>query len=73
VRADQAKAIEYGINGVPFFVLDGKYGVSGAQDPTVFAQALGQVWSEASRASSASTDFASPTNAAPTNTEETHA
>jgi predicted DsbA family dithiol-disulfide isomerase len=48
VRADQAQAIEYGINGVPFFVLDGKYGISGAQDSTVFAQALGQVWSEAS-------------------------
>ena len=73
VRADQAKAIEYGINGVPFFVLDGKYGVSGAQDPTVFAQALGQVWSEASRASSTSTDSASPTNTASTDTEETHA
>ena len=35
VRADQAQAIEYGIQGVPFFVIDGKYGVSGAQDATV--------------------------------------
>ncbi|MFZ8338241.1 DsbA family oxidoreductase, partial [Staphylococcus aureus] len=30
VRADQAQAQAYGISGVPFFVIDGKYGVSGA-------------------------------------------
>ena len=46
VRADQALAVEYGIQGVPFFVIDGKYGVSGAQDATVFAQALTQVAAE---------------------------
>ncbi|MDR6613226.1 DsbA family oxidoreductase [Leifsonia sp. 1010] len=46
VRADQATAGEYGINGVPFFVIDGKYGVSGAQDAQTFAQVLEQVWSE---------------------------
>ncbi len=46
VRADQATAAEYGINGVPFFVIDGKYGVSGAQDAQTFAQVLEQVWSE---------------------------
>ena len=46
VRADQETAGEYGINGVPFFVIDGKYGVSGAQDPQTFAQVLEQVWSE---------------------------
>ncbi|MGO4593885.1 DsbA family protein [Leifsonia sp. 2TAF2] len=46
VRADQSTAVEYGINGVPFFVIDGKYGVSGAQDAATFAQVLEQVWSE---------------------------
>ncbi|MGN7798912.1 DsbA family oxidoreductase [Leifsonia sp. 22587] len=46
VRADQATAAEYGINGVPFFVIDGRYGVSGAQDAQTFAQVLEQVWSE---------------------------
>ena len=46
VRADQATAAEYGINGVPFFVIDGKYGVSGAQDAQTFAQVLEQVWTE---------------------------
>ena len=50
VRADQAQAQQYGINGVPFFVIDGKYGVSGAQDPATFAQVLQQVWTENSPA-----------------------
>jgi len=43
VRADQSQAQAYGINGVPFFVIDGKYGVSGAQDPAAFEQVLRQV------------------------------
>ncbi|WP_125775524.1 DsbA family oxidoreductase [Antribacter gilvus] len=43
VAADIAQARTLGINGVPFFVLDGKYGVSGAQDPDVFVQVLDQV------------------------------
>ena len=46
VRADQAQATAYGINGVPFFVIDGKYGVSGAQPPEAFAQVVRQVWAE---------------------------
>ncbi|BDZ50904.1 DSBA oxidoreductase [Frondihabitans sucicola] len=46
VRADQAQAVEYGINGVPFFVFEGKYGVSGAQDPTVFRNVLDTVAAE---------------------------
>ena len=32
VKADQALAIEYGIQGVPFFVIDDRCGVSGAQE-----------------------------------------
>ncbi len=46
VRADQAQAQAYGIQGVPFFVIDGKYGVSGAQPPEAFAQIARQVWAE---------------------------
>jgi len=46
VLADQAQASAYGINGVPFFVIDGKYGVSGAQPPEAFAQVVRQVWAE---------------------------
>lgn len=46
VRADQALGQAYGIQGVPFFVIDGKYGVSGAQEAETFAQVLDQVWTE---------------------------
>ena len=46
VHADQAQARAYGISGVPFFVIDGKYGVSGAQPPEAFAQIARQVWAE---------------------------
>jgi predicted DsbA family dithiol-disulfide isomerase len=46
VREDQAQAVAYGINGVPFFVIDGKYGVSGAQPAEAFAQIVRQVWAE---------------------------
>ena len=46
VRADQAQASAYGINGVPFFVIDGKYGVSGAQPAEAFTDIVRQVWAE---------------------------
>jgi predicted DsbA family dithiol-disulfide isomerase len=46
VKADMAQAVAYGITGVPFYVVDGKYGVSGAQDAAVFAQVLTQVAQE---------------------------
>ena len=40
VAADIAQARAYGATGVPFFVVDQKYGVSGAQPAEVFAQVL---------------------------------
>src|SRR5699024_10522015 len=40
VDADIRQARAYGITGVPFFVINGKYGVSGAQEPAVFEDAL---------------------------------
>jgi predicted DsbA family dithiol-disulfide isomerase len=40
VRADTEQAQRYGIQGVPFFVLDGMYGLSGAQEPETFLKAL---------------------------------
>jgi predicted DsbA family dithiol-disulfide isomerase len=46
VKADMAQARAYGINGVPFYVVDGKYGVSGAQETATFANVLEQVRSE---------------------------
>ena len=46
VAQDISQAREYGIQGVPFYVIGGRYGVSGAQQPEVFTQALAQVRSE---------------------------
>lgn len=46
VKADVAQAQAYGIQGVPFFVIDGKYGISGAQEADAFLQALSQVREE---------------------------
>ncbi|MEU2056270.1 DsbA family oxidoreductase [Streptomyces bungoensis] len=46
VRADEREAAELGATGVPFFVLDRKYGVSGAQPAEVFTRALTQAWGE---------------------------
>lgn len=47
VRADEAAANQLGIRGVPFFVLGGKYGVSGAQPLEVFTDALEKAYREA--------------------------
>ncbi len=46
VRYDETQAQQMGINGVPFFVLGGKYGVNGAQAPETLLGALQQVWAE---------------------------
>ncbi len=46
VRADEAEARANGIQGVPFFVLGGRYAVSGAQPKEVFVRALTQAWNE---------------------------
>lgn len=46
VKADVAQAETYGIQGVPFFVIDGRYGVSGAQEAETFAKVLAQVAEE---------------------------
>ena len=47
VREDELLASRLGIQGVPFFVLDRRYGVSGAQPPDVLIQALERAWGEA--------------------------
>lgn len=43
VQADIASAQALGISGVPFFLIDDKYGISGAQAADAFAGALEQV------------------------------
>ncbi len=48
VHHDIYEAHQVGVRGVPFFVLGGKYAVSGAQETALFLQALTQTWSETS-------------------------
>ncbi len=46
VQEDLYEAQQFQIQGVPFFILDRKYAVSGAQDTSVFAQALTKSFEE---------------------------
>lgn len=56
VRKDIAQAQAYGINGVPFFVINGAYGISGAQPKEVFVNALNQIQQEVNNNGACSTD-----------------
>jgi predicted DsbA family dithiol-disulfide isomerase len=47
VRQDIAEARALGISGVPFFVIDRKFGLSGAQPAATFSMALEQAWADA--------------------------
>ncbi len=46
VHEDIAQARAYGATGVPFFVVDQRYGVSGAQPTEVFEQLLERAWAD---------------------------
>ncbi|WP_436536397.1 DsbA family oxidoreductase [Actinoplanes sp. HUAS TT8] len=46
IQADLAQARAYGISGVPFFVFDNKWAVSGAQPVEAFRQALDKAWQD---------------------------
>ena len=50
VKADMAQAVAYGIQGVPFFVIDDRYGISGAQETAHFVAALRQAAAERTEA-----------------------
>jgi len=43
IRNEITNAQHMGVNGVPFFVIDGKYAISGAQGVDVFTNALRQI------------------------------
>ena len=47
VRADEQRAAGFGITGVPFVVIDERYGVSGAQPVAVFRETLETAWAAA--------------------------
>lgn len=46
VLHDIREAKEFGITGVPFFIINRKYALSGAQPTETFVQALEKVWQE---------------------------
>jgi predicted DsbA family dithiol-disulfide isomerase len=58
VKKDIEEAQQVGVRGVPFFVIDRKLAVSGAQPGEVFLSALNKAWSEQKEAI-ATTDGAS--------------
>jgi len=47
VREDGATAQALGATGVPFFVVDRKYGAAGAQPAELLLQILERAWAEA--------------------------
>jgi predicted DsbA family dithiol-disulfide isomerase len=47
VAADEREATALGISGVPFFVVDRRYGISGAQPAELIQQALERAWADA--------------------------
>ncbi len=55
VENDIAEAQQVGVRGVPFFVINRKFAVSGAQPSDVFLGALNKAWNE-------STDLKNPTS-----------
>jgi predicted DsbA family dithiol-disulfide isomerase len=51
VREDERRARLLGIGGVPFFAIDERYGVSGAQSAELLLEALAAAWAEHAPAS----------------------
>jgi predicted DsbA family dithiol-disulfide isomerase len=50
VRQDIYESQQVGVTGVPYFVLNNKYAISGAQSPETFLGALQKAWSETEKA-----------------------
>jgi predicted DsbA family dithiol-disulfide isomerase len=48
VQKDMLEAQSIGVQGVPFFVFDAKYAISGAQHEETFLNTLHKVWEEGS-------------------------
>src|SRR5262249_50729714 len=44
VRADEVEAMQLGVRGVPFFLIDRRVAVSGAQPPTLLVDVLRRAW-----------------------------
>ena len=54
VRADEARALELGSTGVPFFVFDERLGIPGAQPPDVLLRLLNRAWETSQEATAGS-------------------
>ncbi len=52
VQAEIQQSAERGVSGVPFFILDGKYGLSGAQPAELLAQTFDQLAAQQTAGSS---------------------
>jgi predicted DsbA family dithiol-disulfide isomerase len=46
VRADELRAREIDVTGVPFFLFDGRLGIAGAQSPDLLGRVLERAWVE---------------------------
>lgn len=53
IKAEDAMARQMGVQGVPCFIINRKYAISGAQDPAVFLQAWEMVQKEAAEGEAA--------------------
>jgi predicted DsbA family dithiol-disulfide isomerase len=60
VRADEQDAQRFGISGVPFFVVDRTYGVSGAQPAELLRQVLDKAWEDSRPVSLVTTGGSGP-------------
>jgi predicted DsbA family dithiol-disulfide isomerase len=49
VKADMREAQQVGVKGVPFFLINDKYTISGAQESSTFLGALNQIWDESEK------------------------
>jgi predicted DsbA family dithiol-disulfide isomerase len=58
VETDEEMARAIGATGVPLFVIDRKYGISGAQPPQTITQVLERAWAESEVAESEAEDEA---------------
>lgn len=60
VRADESRAAAIDVHGVPFFLVDGRLAIGGAQPPRVLLRVLERAWADRPVAQGALTSEAAP-------------
>ncbi len=53
VRADEERAQQLGVNGVPFFLIDGRFAIPGAQNVERFLLGLRRAWEKSAASTTA--------------------